>query len=53
MKNIITAPEQVKPNFKKVKERWKILLSRYHNSDAQSSLDSFMMGDLLRGFWFK
>ena len=34
MKNIITAPEQVKPNFKKVKERWEMLLSRYHNSDG-------------------
>ena len=34
MKNIITAPEQVKPNFKKVKERWEMLLSRYQNSDG-------------------
>ena len=34
MKNIISTPEQVKPNFKKVKERWEMLLSKYHNSDG-------------------
>ena len=35
MKNRITAPEQVKPNFTKVKERWKNLLSKYYTSDGK------------------
>lgn len=34
MKNNITTPEQVKPNFANVKKRWEILLSRYKNSDG-------------------
>ena len=34
MKNTISSPEQVKPNFKKVKESWEMLLSKYHNSDG-------------------
>ena len=53
MKNLIYAPDQVKPNFEKVKDRWEILVSRYYVSDVQSTLDSFMIGDLLRGFWYK
>jgi 2-polyprenyl-3-methyl-5-hydroxy-6-metoxy-1,4-benzoquinol methylase len=35
MKNIITAPEQVKPNFKNVKTRWKNLLDKYFNDDGE------------------
>jgi len=35
IKNKITAPEQVKPNFINVKERWKNLLSRYYTSDRK------------------
>ncbi len=34
MKNLISAPEQVKPNFNKVKDRWEMLLSRYYDSDG-------------------
>ena len=34
MKNKITAPEQVKPNFIKVKERWKSLLDKYYNHEG-------------------
>ena len=37
MKNKITAPEQVKPNFKKVKERWKNLLDKYFTEDGSLS----------------
>ena len=37
MKNRIIAPEQVKPNFKKVKERWKNLLAKYHTMDGKLS----------------
>jgi hypothetical protein len=72
MKNKITVLEQVKPNFKKVKEHWKSLLERYYtldvstiisinelkidqdvSADIQSSLDDYIKGDLLRGFWRK
>jgi 2-polyprenyl-3-methyl-5-hydroxy-6-metoxy-1,4-benzoquinol methylase len=35
IKNKITAPEQVKPNFTNVKERWKNLLSKYYTSDGK------------------
>ena len=35
MKNSITTPNQVKPNFEKVKERWKNLLSKYHTNDGR------------------
>ena len=34
MKNLISTSDQVKPNFKKVKDRWKNLLSRYYVSDG-------------------
>ena len=34
MKNLISSPEQVKPNFNKVKNRWEMLLSRYYDSDG-------------------
>ena len=37
MKNKINAPEQVKPNFVKVKEHWKKLLDKYYTSDGQLS----------------
>ena len=35
IKNKITAPDQVKPNFINVKERWKNLLSKYYASDGK------------------
>ena len=37
MKNRITAPEQVKPNFSKVKERWKNLLDKYYTKEGKLS----------------
>jgi len=37
MKNKITAPEQVKPNFTNVKERWKKLLDKYYTIDGRLS----------------
>ena len=35
MKNKITAPEQVKPNFKKVKKYWESLLKNYQTPDGE------------------
>jgi len=35
MKNRITNPEQVKPNFAKVKERWKYLLTKFYGEDGE------------------
>lgn len=35
MKNLITAPEQVKPNFINVKTRWKNLLDKYFNEHGE------------------
>ena len=35
IENRITSPEQVKPNFIKVKEHWKNLLSKYYTSDGK------------------
>jgi 2-polyprenyl-3-methyl-5-hydroxy-6-metoxy-1,4-benzoquinol methylase len=37
MKNGITDPEQVKPNFSKVKEQWKNILAKYLTSDGSLS----------------
>jgi 2-polyprenyl-3-methyl-5-hydroxy-6-metoxy-1,4-benzoquinol methylase len=39
MKNRIIDPEQVKPNFTKVKERWKNLLEKYHTMDGELNND--------------
>ena len=39
MKNRIIAPEQVKPNFTKVKERWRNLLAKYYTMDGELNND--------------
>jgi len=39
IQNKITAPEQVKPNFTNVKERWKNLLAKYYTSDGKLNSD--------------
>ena len=42
IKNRIINPEQVKPNFTEVKERWKSLLAKYYTADGEFN-DDYMV----------